>query len=70
MMHHIESEIQKPEFTGSKLTSGSKTYIVKLGDNYSYVDPIDGSQADKQVLYISINLSTNISIKIISINSI
>lgn len=52
MMHHIESEIQKPEFTGSKLTSGSKTYVVKLGDNYSYIDPIDGSQASKQGLRI------------------
>lgn len=51
MMQHIESEIQKPGFVGSKLTSNGKTYIVKLGDNYSYIDPVDKSQASKQVLY-------------------
>lgn len=50
MMQYIETEIQKPEFTGSKLTFGDKTYVVKLSDNYSYVDPVDGSQATKQVL--------------------
>lgn len=51
MMQHIESEIQKPEFIDSKLISENKVYIVKLSDNYSYVDPVDGSQASKQVLY-------------------
>ncbi|XP_053977664.1 phosphoglucomutase [Hylaeus volcanicus] len=52
MMHHIETEIQKPEFLGSKLTSGAKTYVVKLGDNYSYVDPVDGTKATKQGLRV------------------
>ncbi|XP_012345197.1 phosphoglucomutase isoform X2 [Apis florea] len=52
MMQHIESEIQKPEFIDSKLISENKVYIVKLSDNYSYVDPVDGSQASKQGLRI------------------
>lgn len=52
MMEYIESEIQKPNFVGSKLTSADKTYVVKLSDNYSYVDPVDGSQATKQGLRI------------------
>lgn len=51
MMQYIEATIQKSEFVGSKLTSASKTYVVKLADNYSYVDPIDGSIANKQVRY-------------------
>lgn len=51
MMQHIESEIQKPEFINSKLISENKVYIVRLSDNYSYIDPVDGSQASKQVLY-------------------
>ncbi|XP_031773789.1 phosphoglucomutase isoform X3 [Apis florea] len=50
MMQHIESEIQKPEFIDSKLISENKVYIVKLSDNYSYVDPVDGSQASKQII--------------------
>ncbi|CAK9808255.1 Pgm1 [Anthophora quadrimaculata] len=52
MMQHIESELEKPGFVGTKLTSEGKTYIVKLGDNYSYTDPVDGSQASKQGLRI------------------
>lgn len=51
MMQHIESEIQKPEFINSKLISENKVYIVKSSDNYSYVDPVDGSQVSKQVSY-------------------
>lgn len=52
MMQHIESEIQKPEFINSKLISENKVYIVRLSDNYSYIDPVDGSQASKQGLRI------------------
>ncbi|XP_043266020.1 phosphoglucomutase [Colletes gigas] len=52
MMQYIETEIQKPEFLGSKLAFETKTYIVKLGDNYSYVDSVDGSKASKQGLRI------------------
>lgn len=51
MMQLIETEIQRPEFLGTKFTSEGKTYVAKLGDNYSYVDPVDGSQATKQVTY-------------------
>ncbi|KAG7190031.1 hypothetical protein KM043_006181 [Ampulex compressa] len=52
MMQHIEGTIQKSDFIGTKLTFGDKAYIVKLADNYSYVDPIDGSKATKQGLRI------------------
>ena len=52
MMQLIETEIHRTEFLGKKLTSEGKTYVAKLGDNYSYVDPVDGSQATKQGLRI------------------
>lgn len=52
MMQFIETEIGKPEFVGKTFTSAGKTYVVKLADNYSYVDPVDGSQANKQGLRI------------------
>ncbi|XP_076241916.1 phosphoglucose mutase 1 isoform X1 [Calliopsis andreniformis] len=52
MMQQIETAIQKPEFVGTKLTAEGKTYVVKLGDNYSYVDPVDASKASKQGLRI------------------
>ncbi|XP_033324988.2 phosphoglucose mutase 1 [Megalopta genalis] len=52
MMQFIETEIQKPDFVGKTFTSAGKTYVVKLADNYSYVDPVDGSQANKQGLRI------------------
>lgn len=49
MMESIETLIQKPEFIGKELVYGDKKYIVKQADNYSYIDPVDGSQAIKQV---------------------
>lgn len=48
-MQEVETVIQKPGFLGTTLSSGNKTYTVKLADNYSYTDPVDGSQANKQV---------------------
>ncbi|KAJ8682070.1 hypothetical protein QAD02_017862 [Eretmocerus hayati] len=52
MMEYIEELMKKPDFVGTKLTSQSKTYVVKEADNYSYKDPIDGSVASKQGLRI------------------
>lgn len=48
-MQEVETVIQKSGFLGTTLSSGNKTYTVKLADNYSYTDPVDGSQANKQV---------------------
>lgn len=49
MMEYIETLTNKPDFVGTKLSSQSKTYVVKEADNYSYEDPIDKSKASKQV---------------------
>ncbi|XP_014488664.1 PREDICTED: phosphoglucomutase [Dinoponera quadriceps] len=52
MMQGIETLIQNPEFIGKKLRYENKEYIVEKADNYSYIDPVDGSKAIKQGLRI------------------
>lgn len=52
MMTDLENLITKPEFVGREFSNGGKAYKVKLGDNFSYTDPIDGSVATKQGLRI------------------
>lgn len=49
MMKVLEKAIASPGFVGSSHSSGGKTYVVKLADNFSYMDPIDQSVAMKQV---------------------
>lgn len=49
MMADLEAKIVDPSFVGKEFSYGSKTYKVKLGDNFSYVDPIDKSVSSKQV---------------------
>lgn len=52
MMSALEQRMTAPGFVGSSHTSGSKTYVVKVADNFSYMDPIDRSVAMKQGLRI------------------
>lgn len=52
MMTDLENLITKPDFIGRDFSNGGKTYKVKLGDNFSYTDPIDGSVATGQGLRI------------------
>ncbi|XP_011300092.1 phosphoglucomutase [Fopius arisanus] len=52
VMTEIERKIDDPSFKGTKFECGSKIYVVKEADNYSYKDPIDGSVATKQGLRI------------------
>ncbi|KAJ0174833.1 hypothetical protein K1T71_009941 [Dendrolimus kikuchii] len=52
MMTELEKTITEPGFVGSSHASGDKTYIVKVADNFSYMDPIDKSVAMKQGLRI------------------
>ncbi|CAG4994689.1 unnamed protein product [Parnassius apollo] len=52
MMQALEKKITAPGFVGSSYSSGNKTYVVKLADNFSYMDPIDKSVAMKQGLRI------------------
>ncbi|CAK1586702.1 unnamed protein product [Parnassius mnemosyne] len=52
MMQALEKKITAPGFVGSSFSSGNKTYVVKLADNFSYMDPIDKSVAMKQGLRI------------------
>lgn len=49
MMAEIEASFGNANFAGSKFSSGSKTYVVKEANNYSYKDPVDQSVATKQV---------------------
>ena len=52
MMTDLEDLITKQDFIGREFSNGGKTYKVKIGDNFSYTDPIDGSVAKKQGLRI------------------
>ncbi|XP_035910436.1 phosphoglucomutase [Anopheles stephensi] len=52
MMETLEKTITDPAFVGKELSAGGKTYKVKLGDNFSYNDPIDKSVSTKQGLRI------------------
>lgn len=52
MMTDLEKLITKPDFVGREFSNGGKSYKVKIGDNFSYTDPIDGSVATKQGLRI------------------
>lgn len=52
MMADMETLITKSEFVGREFSNGGKTYKVKIGDNFSYTDPIDKSVASKQGLRI------------------
>lgn len=49
MMATLEKTITDGGFVGKQLSAGGKTYTVKLGDNFSYNDPIDKSVSTKQV---------------------
>lgn len=52
MMDTLEKKITDPSFIGKDFSASGKTYKVKLGDNFSYNDPIDKSIATKQGLRI------------------
>uniref|UniRef100_A0A1Q3FKJ2 phosphoglucomutase (alpha-D-glucose-1,6-bisphosphate-dependent) n=1 Tax=Culex tarsalis TaxID=7177 RepID=A0A1Q3FKJ2_CULTA len=52
MMATLEKTITDPAFTGRDFSAGGKTYKVRLGDNFSYNDPIDKSVSTKQGLRI------------------
>lgn len=52
MMDTLEKTITDPAFVGKDFSAGGKTYKVKLGDNFSYNDPIDKSVSTKQGLRI------------------
>jgi hypothetical protein len=49
MMQALEKKMTEPGFVGSVHSSGDKKYVVKLADNFSYMDPIDQSVSMKQV---------------------
>lgn len=52
MMATLEKTITDASFVGKDFSAGGKTYKVKLGDNFSYNDPIDKSVSTKQGLRI------------------
>ncbi|XP_055533134.1 phosphoglucomutase [Wyeomyia smithii] len=52
MMATLEQTITDTSFIGKNFSAGGKGYTVKLGDNFSYNDPIDKSVSTKQGLRI------------------
>ncbi|CAH0549363.1 unnamed protein product [Brassicogethes aeneus] len=52
MMATLESMLTSSGFVGREFSSLGKTYKVKVGDNFSYVDPIDKSVAKNQGLRV------------------
>lgn len=54
LMQHLEALIADCSFVGKSFCSGGKSYTVAKADNFSYVDPIDNSVANNQVIYIHI----------------
>ncbi|RVE49891.1 hypothetical protein evm_005484 [Chilo suppressalis] len=52
MMQTLERKITESGFIGSSHSAAGKTYVVKLADNFSYMDPIDQSVSMKQGLRI------------------
>lgn len=52
MMLKFESLITSPEYIGTEYSDSGKLYKVKLGDNFNYTDPVDGSIATKQGLRV------------------
>lgn len=51
MMATFETTITDSSFIGKIYSAGGKTYKVKLGDNFSYIDTIDKSISSNQVVY-------------------
>lgn len=49
MMCELEKKITESTFVGKEFSHGNKTYRVKIGDNFSYVDPVDKSLSSNQV---------------------
>lgn len=62
MMDKLEKTITDPAFIGKEYSSGGKTYKTKIGDNFSYVDPVDKSVSTKQVRIFFFAFSLNIII--------
>lgn len=49
MMSELEKIITSPSFVGKEFVHGDKKYRSKLGDNFSYIDPVDKSISSNQV---------------------
>ncbi|KAL5283151.1 PGM1 family protein [Megaselia abdita] len=52
MISTMEKLITEPSFIGKSFTAGNTIYKVKVADNFSYIDPVDKSVANKQGLRI------------------
>lgn len=52
MIAVMEKLITDPSFVGKSYTAENQTYVVKVADNFSYVDPVDKSVSQKQGLRI------------------
>lgn len=50
MMKHLNECVSDSAFIGKTFSAEGKTYVVKMGDNFSYTDPIDKSFTSNQVM--------------------
>jgi len=52
MMKDLNDFVDNPESVGKQYTALGKTYTISACDNFSYVDPVDGSKASGQGIRI------------------
>lgn len=65
MFDHLNRTlIDNPAFVGSELSALGKTFKVKLADNFSYTDPVDGSVAKNQGLRILFECGSRVVFRI------
>jgi len=48
MMNNLETLVADPSMLGRQYSALGQTFTVATADNFSYVDPVDGSKAAKQ----------------------
>lgn len=49
MIKDLEAQMFEPSFVGKTFSSGDKSYVVAVADNFAYTDPVDGSVSKNQV---------------------
>lgn len=60
MMQNLEKFISNHDNIGKKYEAGGKTFTVAKADNFSYVDPVDGSKANNQGIRIFFSCGSRI----------
>jgi len=64
MMDNLQKYVDNAASVGQTYQAGGKTFTVSAADNFSYVDPVDGSKADKQGIRIFFQCGSRIVIRL------